>query len=267
MKDYYSVLGVPDSSGEVAIRQAYRAKAKEMHPDYSGGHEDFIILKEAYEILSEPATRDAYDRGRRAEYAWTKDDDWDYGDFLRERMDEPEMLTRLICFDLLHDSDDEAVRLFEQGGGIFLLKKCLGREDFMDFAFLLAEAYLERGAKIRAYRLLKGVADLEEEDAWFRHFYVEVLERLSRIVHGGLDDDPDNSLRIAMIFDLLGLSFAGHEEARLRKLLSELLSANGQHAEAGQQIFRAHNLAPNIPEIADTVKQLRALGMDEGQPT
>jgi curved DNA-binding protein CbpA len=220
-------------------------------------------LKEAYEVLFSKTTREAYDQTWRATRKTGKTSDWDYRDFLHGRKDDPESLARLICYDLLHDRDDEAVELYDeaQSGGFFSLRRYLEREDFMDYAFLLAEAYLEQDAVVKAYRLLRGIAELEEEDPYFKHFYVEVLERMAAIVRQSLPEDEDNRLRMAFITDLVKLSYHPREEARLRKLLSELLTAAGRHEAAAEEVFRAYALAPKIPGLEETVKTLRDLGL------
>ena len=264
MKDYYAILAVSPDAGIDSIRKAYRARAKEVHPDTSGdeGTARFLALKEAYEVLSSPETRESYDLTRRASRRGGTVSDWDYRDFLHGRKDDPESLAKLICYDLLHDRDGEAVELYDEAqvGGFFSLRRYLDREDFMDYAFLLAEAYLEREATVKAYRLLRGIAELEEEDPYFKHFYVEVLEKMASIVRQKLPDDPDDRLRIAFLTDLVRLSYPAKEEARLRKLLSELLTAGGHHEAAAKEIFRAFHLAPNLPGLKETVKLLRDMG-------
>ena len=61
--DFYERLGVPRTATFQQIKQAYRKKATETHPDSGGDKETFIALTEAYEVLSNPETRAAYDRG------------------------------------------------------------------------------------------------------------------------------------------------------------------------------------------------------------
>ena len=264
MKNYYTVLGLEAECSSSDVRRAYRSRAKTLHPDRVGreGTARFLALKEAYEILISPPAREAYDKTLRSLRRGAAD--WDYRDFLRGRRNHPESLARLICYDLLHDRDDEAVELFEEArrGGIFSLRAHLDREDFMDYSFLLAEAYLEQDAVVKGYRLLRGIADLEEEHPYFKHFYPEVLERLSDIVRRPLPDDENEALRITLLTDLVKLSYPAGEEARLRKLLSELLSAAGRHEAAAREVFKAFRLAPKLPGLAETVELLREMGLE-----
>ena len=64
-RDYYEVLGVArDASGD-AIKRAYRALAREHHPDVahdkSRAEHRFKEINEAYEVLSDPKKRAQYD--------------------------------------------------------------------------------------------------------------------------------------------------------------------------------------------------------------
>ncbi|MCL2061638.1 MAG: DnaJ domain-containing protein [Firmicutes bacterium] len=66
MKNYYKILGVDKSAEQDEIRVAYRLNAKKYHPDLNPGNESyrlrFIEIKNAYETLSKPDERTAYDR-------------------------------------------------------------------------------------------------------------------------------------------------------------------------------------------------------------
>ncbi|MGH8875379.1 MAG: DnaJ C-terminal domain-containing protein [Acidimicrobiia bacterium] len=66
-KDYYAILGVERDAGQETIKRAFRRLARETHPDANPGEPTaeirFREVAEAYEVLSDPARRHAYDRG------------------------------------------------------------------------------------------------------------------------------------------------------------------------------------------------------------
>jgi len=65
-RDYYEVLGLKRDASDDEIKKAYRKLAMKFHPDRNPddkeAEERFKECKEAYEILSEPQKRAAYDR-------------------------------------------------------------------------------------------------------------------------------------------------------------------------------------------------------------
>ena len=61
-RNYYIILGIEPDATQEQIKSAYRSKAKQSHPDHhGGGSKPFRDVQEAYEILSDPACRRAYD--------------------------------------------------------------------------------------------------------------------------------------------------------------------------------------------------------------
>ncbi|MBI2912592.1 MAG: molecular chaperone DnaJ [Chloroflexi bacterium] len=64
-RDYYEVLGVPRGASAEAIKKAFRRLAMQFHPDRNredGAEAKFKEIGEAYEVLSDPEKRSAYDR-------------------------------------------------------------------------------------------------------------------------------------------------------------------------------------------------------------
>ena len=68
LPDYYAILGVPADSTLTAIKKAYRKLARQHHPDTNPGDQDaaerFKAITEAYEVLTDPVRRQAYDATR-----------------------------------------------------------------------------------------------------------------------------------------------------------------------------------------------------------
>jgi len=66
---HYECLGVPETATAEDVKQAFRTQAKVHHPDHNPGDttsaERFCEVKEAYEVLSDPQRRAAYDRRPR----------------------------------------------------------------------------------------------------------------------------------------------------------------------------------------------------------
>jgi DnaJ-class molecular chaperone len=65
-RDYYEVLGVERGASETEVKRAFRKLARELHPDVNAhdpeAEEKFKAAAEAYEVLSDPEQRQAYDR-------------------------------------------------------------------------------------------------------------------------------------------------------------------------------------------------------------
>jgi DnaJ-class molecular chaperone len=63
---YYQILGVSVTASPAEIRRRYRELARTHHPDVSGdrlaGHQEFLAISEAYQVLSDPLRRAEYDR-------------------------------------------------------------------------------------------------------------------------------------------------------------------------------------------------------------
>ncbi len=61
-KDYYNILGIDKSASKADIKKAFRAKAKEHHPDKGGDEAKFKEINEAYEVLSDDQKKTQYDQ-------------------------------------------------------------------------------------------------------------------------------------------------------------------------------------------------------------
>ncbi len=67
-QDYYEILGVARTASQDDIKKAYRRLALQYHPDRAGkaGEAKFKEANEAYQVLSDPQKRAAYDQFGKA---------------------------------------------------------------------------------------------------------------------------------------------------------------------------------------------------------
>ncbi len=67
-RDYYETLGVAKTASEAEIKSAFRKLARKHHPDMAkardkaSAEEQFKLINEAYEVLSDPEKRQQYDQ-------------------------------------------------------------------------------------------------------------------------------------------------------------------------------------------------------------
>ena len=68
-RDYYDILGVERGATDADLKKAFRKLAQQWHPDVNrdeGADERFKEINEAYQVLSDPQRRQAYDMFGRA---------------------------------------------------------------------------------------------------------------------------------------------------------------------------------------------------------
>ena len=68
-RDYYEILGVERGANDAEIKRAFRKQAQKWHPDVNtdnGADDRFKEVNEAYQVLSDPQKKQAYDMFGRA---------------------------------------------------------------------------------------------------------------------------------------------------------------------------------------------------------
>lgn len=67
-KDHYAALGLPSSASLADVKKAFRQQASLHHPDRNAAPEAparFRAVQQAYDVLSDPVRRKAYDDNRQ----------------------------------------------------------------------------------------------------------------------------------------------------------------------------------------------------------
>ena len=259
MKDYYAILGLHPEANKIDIRKAYRSLAKQMHPDVAQAEvrasNSFILVKEAYEVLYNSETREKYDLSRKA---FVREDKFNYRDFLKTRSDDQISMAKLICYDLLNDREAEALELYDNltESGIFHFRQYVDREAFMDYSFLLAEEYISQKCIVKGYKIFFAISLLEEDEAYFRHFYTDVLKHLAVLCRSPLPDDVDDLVRLRMLHDISGLDYKEKDRAKIYKLISEIYSKYNDLASAKKYLYRAYETWPGLTGLKESVEAM-----------
>ncbi len=235
MVDYYKILGVSPNASAAEIKRAYRTKAKVLHPDVarSDTTEEFKLLTQAYEILSNLHQRSLFDesfshhmryeRGRRSE------DTFDYRCWLMERNDD-ESKAKLVFFDLMHNREDDAVELFKKMNierPSFSLKYWFTRENFMDYGFILAEELVLRGEYYDAVLILEQIIKMEYTYEYFRHFFPEVMSLARQVIIRQLGGSVNPELALDAWERALDLGFEKKDESLILLKMAETYLAMG----------------------------------------
>ncbi len=116
-RDYYAILGVPESAPEDEVKRAYRRLALRHHPDRNRGdkraEERFKEISEAYAVLMDPGRRREYDalRRARAEGARGRAPRWRQEDLFRDLFTDPR--TASVFDDLTREWTRQGLRFDE----------------------------------------------------------------------------------------------------------------------------------------------------------
>ena len=74
LNKYYEILGITNDASVFEIKQAFRNRAKELHPDVNknhNAHDQFILLLEAYEYLIHQKTGNVYTKSSTKDKKYT----------------------------------------------------------------------------------------------------------------------------------------------------------------------------------------------------
>lgn len=186
MLNYYRLLDLKKGSSLKEIKESFRKKIKQMHPDLNSDKEnkETRMLIEAYKTLSSENSRRNYDRSielELAEHAKLKES-FDYKEYLRSKGDF-ESFAKLIYIELFQDNDDVALNIYSSLRSVgFRLQEHLEEGDYLECAFLLAEESFRKEEYVIAFEFTKSIMEYETKREYFRLFYEEVCVMMIKIV-------------------------------------------------------------------------------------
>jgi len=252
--NYYEVLGLDPACSTGEIKRSFRKRAKELHPDlkYTNrqySDEKMRNLLAAYQTLSNPQKRSAYDRAFAIHFSKPK---FNYREYLQSRPDDLISQSKLIFYNLLNSEANEALQLYDslsQSRPDFSLESCLGREDYMDCIFLIAEALEKNGEFIRACELYKHLCLLEMEQPYFHHFLDEIIERLRSITCFKMATTLPPQTSINFIKELIRFNFSRKDNAFFYKKIAEIYCSLGQRELALSYLDKGLKLDQKLPGV------------------
>ena len=264
IEDYYRILEISSSASTAEIKRAFRKKAKELHPDIphnvrnTGGkkanEQALMRLIRAYEAL--------LDAKRRAEFDFfynktaKSSESFDYRTWLKERTD-PESRATLIFFDLFHNAEDEAVQEFLQLRAVqpsFSLRRYFSRGDFMDCGFVLAEELYFRDHYYESFLLLDRIIREEQRQAYFRHFFPEVLILARKLIREKLIYTLADDLLLDCCEAALDFGLSKADNAEILKKMAEIYYRMGDFTTGDGCATASVRMNPRIRGITKLKK-------------
>jgi curved DNA-binding protein CbpA len=261
--DYYGVLGISSDATPRDIKSAFRKKAKHLHPDLSGSPdrikmrveespgESMRLLLEAYSILSDPRKRREYDRGRLRIVNSAPGAEFDYRIWLKERLDEPEYVAKLIFYDLLHGLEDEALQLYDRNRSRDdgRLERYFERPEAMDAEFCIAEEYARRGRFVDSYHVMVKLIRMEQKSPGFGYFYEVVLGRFRKLVLDELSRVLEPDAFLSLLVEACALHCSAETDAQFLRKAADLYLKTGSYQLAAAALARAAALKPRLPGL------------------
>ncbi len=219
--DHYRLLGVdPDCSAE-DVRQAFRKRLLEIHPDkveHPRDPEELRQVLEAFEVLSDDQRRDRYDQMWKI--VISQDPDQSAIPHVTES-DRPSARVRTVLYLLLEQRVDEAMdRLMElEPGARLSLRKHLTAGEFVDVCFLIGEIEQDRKNFSAALEWYEDLIRVEATRNQKRPCYAEAKERAQRLLlkRTGGRIDPRIGLEYLRRAEQLGLDRVGQAEVAKKR--------------------------------------------------
>jgi len=246
----YKVLGLKEGATPKEVKAAFRRLAVRYHPDKnpdrrSWSEEKFRQIYAAYETLLAQLERQSRRRAAE-EKVKIKANKAEEPYFLKRN--DPKSRSLTILHYLLNGQRNAALGLFQEmlrEHGVDFLARYLGRRDFLDCQFLVAEALEEKGNLHLAAALLREIVRQESNRRFPWHYVPVVVERLKDLYLRKLPraSSPEQALKWYEESEALGLS--DREKGKVAQGKAEAYLSLGKIKKAVRHFKEAERLGNN----------------------
>ena len=277
--DYYGLLKVPQTATLTEIRNAYKKRVLEAHPDKNPHRAEWSErrireLFEAFEVLGDTAKRADYDeRSRivsRARGGHAKGNGGarrrppTENDLFFFRKEDPECQALRVLYFLLHGRGEEAILLLSESeqrfGGGFLADQ-LERSDYLDCLFLVGEHLIKKRRYHDALDRFLSLYRADRPTRFRRHYFHLVVEHLKTLYMRYLPRSLSPEKTIESVEEVFAdLPWTAKERARLYLILSKSYQKLEKRGPAREHLKKALSADPGFAHAKRWEAELAAEG-------
>ncbi|MBI4605471.1 MAG: J domain-containing protein, partial [Planctomycetes bacterium] len=262
------VLKVEPSATLPEIRASFKRLMLKNHPDKNPGRRAWAErsvreLIEAFEVLSNPRTRAAFDLQRAAVGAARGESRRSKAEPYYFSRTDPRSRARLILHYLLHRRPRAAVTLvreMEARLGTEYLAKNLDPEDYLDCLFLLGEFHAGRREYLTAVERLEAFCLHEKGVRRPRHYVGQVVQLLKDLYLRKIPRDVGGAVALEGRRAAVDLGLSKAEESLRLRRMAEILVKTGDLEEARRILRRAQTLFPLSKDVERIRRTVEAAG-------
>ena len=254
MLDHYKTLGVPRNASRQEIKRAFRALAKQYHPDRNAARAQWATaqikrLIEAHHVLSHAALRETYDRHHALLHERERRKPSSVRAKQRPEGEHPRAQAERVLYDLLAGNVAQAMGSYERlvrAHSGYDLSHHLELRDWVDCKFLLAEEYQRRSDFERALALYEDLYHSPAARGRFSYFAHELRDRILRVCcHDAATASPP-AVAAQYYLRALALELTPQRKAFLHKKVAECHLAIDDPDCARRHLEIAFKLRPGL---------------------
>lgn len=254
ISDHYFTLNIDPKASDAEVKQAFRRLAKKFHPDKNPGREKTAELQfkrviEAYKVLSDRESREAYDQTYIRAFRKSHTDNFGDDNPNRRSRSNMEYLCRMVLSELLNQNAQRALEIYNDlisKTPHFSFDQHISDGDVRDCEFLLAEAYHQRGEFSKAARLYEKVLEREKRKAYYYTFAQDIKLMLKDVYTQLISKAKHSGEIMANMDKILAMGLSRREAARIYKKVAEAYYRINDIDRAVEILRHAFHIDPKL---------------------